>query len=340
MHITQEQLTVDDVLLAPLPGLINSRSEAKMLDSYIFSAPMETVSGPSLIKAQRENNLNQLEVVLSRFIDKENYYNSIQTGQWVAVGLDNYKQVLKYINEKNIDIKIALDIAHGTIPKALDVYTELAQNQNVAAVMSGSLCTIEQAQLAYQYGCTHLRIGIGPGAACTTRIVTGCGWPQLSAVNNIYNIQGWVRNSNIRHLSNFYKKPVLIADGGIRNPGDIVKYLAAGADAVMLGSILANTKEADGWNNGIKCYKGQASKEFHEAILGKTQKYVEGVTTKVWSWENAKSITTVLDEIDSGIRSAISYLGIKSMRELNPSNVLFVKITPAGMRESLPHGAM
>lgn len=330
MFIHQDiKLTVDDVLLVPKVGKLDSRKNAKVrLNPYIFSAPMESVSGYEFSQAATAHP--QLLPVISRFISKEDYYRCIlERPGWHAVGFDNYKEVLSFIKEHNIKVALALDIANGAIPKALKVYKELSNHPNVSSVMSGSICTVDQAIAVLNTGVHCLRVGVGPGSACTTRIVTGCGYPQLSAVNEIYtNTHNWSRHGH----------KFIIADGGIRNSGDIVKYLAAGADAVMLGSMLANTKESDGWSGDYKTYKGQASKEFHQTVLNKEQIYVEGVATKVLNRNHAPTLESVLTQIEAGIASAISYLGLESIEDLKPENVEFIRITSNGMKESQPHG--
>ena len=127
--------------------------------------------------------------------------------------------------------------------------------------MSGTVATAKSARAVYDHGCTHIRVGIGPGSACSTRVVTGCGVPNLTAVFNIYN--EFLTESD---------PPIIIADGGIKASGDIVKYLSAGADAVMVGSLFSKTLESPGWQRSwfdallgkppVKRYRGQASKAF------------------------------------------------------------------------------
>jgi IMP dehydrogenase len=343
MHdlLLREALTTDDVLLVPQVGKLNSRKDAKMsFDPYIYSAPMDCVTGVEL--AQALANLYQ-SPVLSRF-NNLNSEQSLEAARkffqvFIAVGLDSYEEFLNQLSKFNsghssilkLEPNIALDVAHGTTPAALEAYTRLYQHSN--KLMSGSVCTPAQARAAYEAGCSHIRIGIGPGSACTTRIATGCGFPQLSAVHNIYS------SFTSEELNNI----TLIADGGIRNSGDIVKYLAAGANAVMLGSMLANAKESAGWKveeNEIgeevkyKYYRGQASAEFHKDILKREENYIEGVTTRKIMYKDAKPARDILAGIDAGIRSAISYLGLTSIKEINPANTEFIKITQNGMKES------
>ena len=200
--------------------------------------------------------------------------------------------------------------------------------------MSGTVATAESARNVYNYGCTHIRVGIGPGSACSTIIVTGCGVPNLVAIFNIYN----------EFCANI-DKPIIIADGGIKNSGDIVKYLSAGADAVMIGSLFSKTIESPGWTNTwwsrffgrppVKCYRGQASKEFQMDRRGFVSGAPEGVVAKPQHPEY--SLQQIVSQLESGVASALSYLGLKSSKELNPKNVQFIKITQNGVHESKPH---
>ena len=182
-------------------------------------------------------------------------------------------------------------------------------------------------------------------SACTTRTQVGIGVPQLSAVYLINKAMTDMGNRNQVHL---------IADGGIRSPGDSVKYLAAGADGIMMGRALSQTIESAGWieDPGIeiqgrmmvrtgeprvyKQYRGQASAEFQKAILGKANRCPEGASSK--DIEPTGTIEETVEQYRGGVASAISYLGFESIEEIKPDKVHFIKVTNAGYQEGTPHG--
>lgn len=210
--------------------------------------------------------------------------------------------------------------------------------------MSGTIATPESAINVFNAGCNYLRVGIGPGSACTTRIVTGCGVPNLSAVFNIWNAF---------QDPSFSFKPFIIADGGIKSSGDIAKYLAAGADAVMIGNLLSKTKESAGWKvsnyyyylslffpryskyTRYKNYRGQASASFQLTKRGQISGTPEGVEGPrqypEYSYLDFYSSTV------NALRSSLSYLGGKDFQYFSPENIEFILITQNSLAESKPH---
>jgi IMP dehydrogenase len=132
---------------------------------------------------------------------------------------------------------------------------------------------------------------------------------------------------------------ILIADGGIKESGDAVKYLAAGADAIMLGNLLSRTMESAGWSEeGIKHYRGQASSSFQKDFLGKDPDCAEGACSDAFFRDPDVTVKRLVKEFEGGLASALSYLGMTSSAGLNPDKVTFIKITAAAYIESLPHG--
>ena len=329
---TLPKLTTDDVLLTPTIGKLSSRSQADVNKTFIYSSPMDVVTGFDLCKPMIEANQAP---VLCRFLPIAErkralsiYHNSSLF--WYSVGLnkEDYDFLNNYFSSKskNDQVNISVDIAHGATEQAYKLYKLYSEAPWCRAIMSGTVATAEAATYVSDY-CSHIRVGIGPGSACSTRIVTGCGYPNLSAVYEIRDALG----------DDHY----IIADGGIRSSGDIIKYLAAGADGVMLGSMLSSVDESHGWiepfiGKPYKYYRGQASKQFQIERRGKINCAPEGVQSNKKIYKSG-SFSDFNNQIKASIASAISYLGINCIEDLNPHNVKFVRITTSGLQESHPH---
>ena len=354
--LDSEYLSINDVSLVPKRGILKSRNNAK-LEPFIYSAPMDTVTGSEMVDAIYTWGFP----VMSRFPIEEWKTTLFEYGDggplYFAIGAqDTDLQELDDLVSKNKPsfggkwkINIAVDTAHGHSDYALQMIYNLRRKPYINYIMSGSICTPEAALECIAAGATHLRVGIGPGSACTTRLQTGIGVPNLSAVYNIWKAlqDGYaeVNLNGVIHILQFddpsYYK--IIADGGIWNPGDAVKYLAAGANGIMLGLRLSLCKESPGWKETefgtkVKTYRGQASSEFQNDI-GRSNKFIEGVSSTKMTRNEEDEITAqqVFNEFHNGVASAISYLGLTSIQELNPDNVEFIKITPSGYNEGLPH---
>ena len=356
-----EFLTIDDVSLVPKFGTLNSRSEA-ILKPFIYSAPMDTVTGYALTDAMLKAGEYP---VVSRFLKESELKDTITSfaknpNCFFAVGFDKglstFLDIVSTISDKyewtsDTKINLALDIAHGDMAKAHATSKVLRSYGFVGNIMSGSICTPDAAIRAIESGCTHLRIGVGPGAVCSTRRMTGVGVPQLSAV---YLIAKTVQEQmNLNHIQ-------IIADGGIKEPGDAVRYLAAGATGIMLGSVLSRTLESAGWESITdyeiqdyskpisgppavtttlkKQYRGQASASFQTSQFGQSHRCPEGVTSNSFTWDGESTVDKLVGKFRGGCSSAISYLGIESMSALTPANVEFIRITPSAHIEGAPNG--
>jgi IMP dehydrogenase len=280
--------------------------------------------------------------VLSRFINKGEHIQCSQKywghpSVFFAIGFNTLTDNSFWMKSSD-PVNVALDIAHGDMVKAHETTASLRENPFVGHIMSGSICTVDAALRAVKHGCTHLRIGVGPGAACTTRIKTGVGAPNLSAV---YRIHKHLENHNLRNGT------TLIADGGVKEPGDAAKYLAAGADAVMMGSALSKTRESAGWRqssgtvNGryaySKSYRGQASADFQNAIFGKANACPEGAASAPFRWDNKTYLHSIVDQFRGGVSSSCSYIGATSIKDMRHV-AEFIKVTSAGYLEGTPHG--
>lgn len=254
----------------------------------------------------------------------------LRVGAAVGISIDTMKRVQRLVNV-GVDI-ITLDSAHGHSIGAINTLKEIRNCFPKLAIVGGNIVTAQAAKDLIDAGANILKIGIGPGSICTTRIVTGVGMPQLTAISNIYQ---YTRKKNIK----------LISDGGIKFSGDIVKAIAAGSDCVMIGSLLAGTDEAPGeeiiyQGRKFKTYVGMGSiaamkrgskdRYFQTNI----QKLVpEGIEARV---PYKGSVKDVIYQLCGGLRSGMGYCGTPTINDLM-KNANFVKITKSGLRESHPH---
>ena len=221
---------------------------------------------------------------------------------------------------------ICVDVAHGHSKEVnRTVRTVRAKHKSNILIIAGNVATYAGAYYLAAAGADVIKVGIGPGSVCTTRIKTGYGVPQLTAIMECSKVD--------RHI---------IADGGIRYPGDAVKALAAGADMVMLGGMLAGTDETPGevieqGGRRIKRFRGMASKEAQEDFMGSMQEWktAKGVALEVACKGPARQV--ILD-IMGGIRSGMTYCGASEIRDLK-RKAQFIEITAAGRIEGTPHGS-
>jgi IMP dehydrogenase len=236
--------------------------------------------------------------------------------------------------EAGVDL-IVVDTAHGHSRHVLAAVERIKRQSNAVQVVAGNIATSEGAKALIDSGADAIKVGIGPGSICTTRIVAGVGVPQLTAVMDAVEA---ARASNT---------PV-IADGGIKYSGDLAKALAAGADCVMIGSLLAGTDETPGevflyQGRSYKTYRGMGSvsamargsadRYFQQDIKDSLKLVPEGVEGQV-PYKGAAS--TVLHQLAGGLRAAMGYVGAKNLEELH-QKAEFVRISSAGLRESHVH---
>lgn len=334
-------LSTDDVLLQPSYGKVASRSDIPLWP-YIYSAPMDTVTD---INSYFKFLNNGVIPVLSRiFLDKiikcinfdiergdinlELYFQGFFS---IGSSIEDFEKIKKLYNSLNVvhkpNLKIAVDIAHGWSVNGMDQIKRL-QDLGIRNIMSGSIATPEAVVELFDAGTTHVRAGIGGGAMCSTRVMTGCGVPNLS---NIFTLYKEIRDAQRIGKDNM----VLIADSGIKNPGDIVKYISAGADAVMIGTLFASCSDSPApLVDGKKIHRGQASRSFQVERLGTLRNNcAEGIEKALTP---DITIKEKVEWIDGGVRSAISYLGQKKLSDLNPRNVKFLRTSHASLSESYP----
>jgi IMP dehydrogenase len=217
---------------------------------------------------------------------------------------------------------ILIDVANGHSSYAVEAVKSLRQLfGNALHIMAGTVSTWDGFARLADAGADSIRVGIGGGSACTTRVVSAHGVPTLSSI------------IDIRERVDYGEGPTLIADGGIRNSGDAAKALAAGAQALMLGRLLAGTTESPGEVlNGYKSFRGMASREAQEAGRGVVSG-VEGVSTTI---PFVGSVDNIINNFNAGLRSALSYTGVDNLIDFH-SEVLYNRVTSSTLNETKPH---
>lgn len=332
-------LTFDDVLLVPGYNGIKSRqmvtTEVEICnDTFIIplvSSNMDTVTGVAM--ADAISALGGL-AILHRFMTiDENVkdFKSLKSPEHVAfsVGIgDNGLERAEALFAAGAKY-CCVDVAHGHSKEVNRTIRSLKEKyKDNLAVIAGNVATYAGADYLAAAGADIIKVGIGSGSVCTTRIKTGYGVPQLTAIQDCRKVD--------RHI---------IADGGIRSPGDIVKALAAGADLVMLGGMLAGTDEtpgkiieqvgANGEIERFKQFRGMASKEAQEDFMGHMAEWktAEGVQTKV---KYKGPVADIIRDIMGGLRSGLTYSGAQTIKDLQ-RKAQFMEITPSGRIEGTPH---
>ena len=333
-------LTFDDVLLMPRHSEMNSRRspnlESKVTKNFslktpIISANMDTVTGSQMaIKMAELGGLG----ILHRFMTPEEQVNEVKLmvekirplGLPVAASIGVKEEGMRradLLADAGVDI-FTIDIAHGDSVMMLEVLDYVKKKYPKIDVIAGNTAMPDGVKRLIDHGADSVKVGIGPGSMCTTRIITGCGVPQLTAVAMCVEE---ARKHNV---------PV-IADGGIKTSGDIVKAFAAGAQTVMLGSMLSGCLETPGEiEGGRKRYRGMASKDAQVSWRGELPKGMaaEGEAR----WVPCKgSVENIIHELCGGIRSGMTYLNANNIADIN-SNALFMEMSASGMMESKPHG--
>lgn len=257
-------------------------------------------------------------------------YDRLLVGAAIGVTDDCIERTTALVNA-GVDV-VVLDSAHGHSKNIINKVKEVKEAFPELPVIAGNIATGEAAKALIEAGADAIKVGIGPGSICTTRVVAGIGVPQITAINDVYEV------------AKEYDIPV-IGDGGIKYSGDISKAVAAGADVIMLGSLLAGCDESPGENEiyqgrRFKTYRGMGSLAAMEKgskdryfQTGSKKLVPEGVEGRV---PYKGPVSDTIFQLIGGLRSGMGYCGapnIKAMKE----NAVFVKITGAGLRESHPH---
>ncbi len=344
-----------------LKGIVTNRdlrfekNDEKLITEVMTKKNLITVgNGTSLDEAEvilQQNKIEKLPVVSDDYkllglitfsditklklkpIANKDKYGRLRVAAAIGVSLDSIDRAIALV-ESGVDA-IVVDTAHGHSKRVGDLVKKLKNYKFGIDIVVGNIATAEAAKFLIKCGVDAIKVGIGPGSICTTRIVAGVGVPQLSAIIDVCN--------------EVKSKIPVIADGGIKYTGDIVKAIAAGASSVMLGSMLAGTKESPGETiiyegRKFKSYRGMGSIEsmkkgssdryFQEDELDFKKLVPEGIVGRVpYKGDMVESIYQFV----GGLRAGMGYCGAKNIEVLQ-KNSNFVKITSSGIAESHPHG--
>lgn len=336
-----ECLTFDDLLIVPQYSDIDSRSEVSLASWYnelplelpILSSPMDTVTGAEMAKAMSDRGALGVVHRFMSISDQVDLVCDLEYNQDVpcvaAVGVseDEYNRVVALWDNGVRDF--CIDVAHGhhkNVAKMLDFILGRA-GEGEAFIIAGSIATARGYEFLAENGADVVRAGIGAGSICSTRTTTSVGVPMASM---LMEIEAY-RQDTCCDVK-------VLADGGFRNAGTIVKALALGADYVMLGSMLAGTEEAPGNvftapdNKQYKVYRGMASQAASEAHRG-VAKSIEGISTTI---PFKGPVGAILDDIAANMRSGLSYVGARTLDELR-ENAVFIRQTEASRVEGFTH---
>ncbi len=342
----KEALTFDDVLLLPkYSGVLPSNTNIflRLTDKISLKVPflssaMDTVTESKMaIAIAKEGGLG----VIHRNLDIKKQSNEIKkvkekkllVGAAIGTNKEDIERARSLISN-GVDL-IVIDTAHGHSEKVLRTLLKIKKIIKNIPVCVGNIATGEAAKKLYNSGADIIKVGIGPGSICTTRMVAGIGVPQISA---IMEVKKALKKKKIK----------IISDGGIKFSGDIAKALAAGADAIMMGSIFAGTDESPGkkFRYKGKIYKqyrgmgsigamsaGSANRYFQKKHTDKSKFVPEGVEGRV---EYKGKVSKIIYQLQGGLRSSMGYIGAKNLADIN-KRAKFIKITKAGFYESMVH---
>jgi len=260
-------------------------------------------------------------------------HGRLRVGAAVGVG-DNRLEHVEALLKAGTDV-IVVDTAHGHSKKVIEAVEDIKKSFPNAQIIAGNVATKEGAKALIDAGADGIKVGVGPGSICTTRVVAGVGVPQLTAVNECATV------------ANKYDRTV-IADGGIKFSGDVTKAIGAGAHCVMIGSLLAGTDESPGelelyQGRSYKVYRGMGSlgamkegskdRYFQDSVDNSSKLVPEGIEGRV---PYRGPLAATIFQLVGGLRSGMGYLGCRTIEELR-QNAKFVRISPAGLRESHVH---
>lgn len=322
----------------------------KIMTKDLITVPL----GTSLEEAEKLFHKHKIEKIL--MVDEESHLKGLITYkdilkriQYPHASKDNYGQLrvgaavgvadetldrAKALIEAKVDV-LVVDTAHGHSQRVLDTVKMLKKEFPKLELIAGNIGTSKAAQDLIDLGVDAVKVGVGPGTICTTRIITGAGIPQITAIADVFKV---TRETEVP----------LIADGGIKYSGDITKAISAGASSVMLGNLLAGTAESPGeiviyQGRSYKIYRGMGSIEalregsrdryFQDSPLGESKLVPEGIEGRV---PYKGSVAPIIYMMTGGLKAGMGYAGCRTIKELQ-DRAKFIKVTPAGIRESHVH---
>ncbi|MDG1846974.1 MAG: IMP dehydrogenase [Acidimicrobiales bacterium] len=338
-------LTFDDVLLVPRRSSIRSRQDVTLttrltrnisIELPIIAANMDTVCEEEMALAlARLGGVG----IIHRFLPVETQAQMVENVKHenssfivgAAVGTDHDAVIRsKALVSAGVDV-LVLDIAHGHAEHSINALKELKNVFPDTDVIAGNIATLAGAEDLFEAGADAIKVGVGPGGVCTTRVVAGVGVPQLTAISSASEV------------------PIpTIADGGIKSSGDIAKAIAAGADTVMIGSMFAGTKESPGDVESspkglVKRVRGMAS---FEAIEARALRFGEPVDDEYFEQRAPEGVegvvpykgevSKVITQLVAGLKSGMSYSNARTISEFW-EKAEFIRITPTGLKENQPH---
>ncbi len=325
---TVGQVMTSENLITANPGITIEKAEKIMLKNRIEKLPIINKSG--ILKGL---------ITIKDIDNKQEYPNAckdklgrLMCAAAVSTGKDTIERV-KALVAVGVDL-IVVDSAHGHSQGIIDVVSKIRAKYPNLDLAAGNIVTSDAAKALISAGANVVKVGIGPGSICTTRVIAGVGMPQITAINDVYN---YCKIKNV----------AVIADGGIKYSGDAIKAIAAGASCVMMGGTLAGTSEAPGEEiilNGrkYKTYVGMgsiaamkrgSSDRYFQSNTTEKKLVPEGIEARV-SFKG--QVKDVIYQFCGGIRSGMGYCGADTIVKLI-SNAKFVRITNAGLKESHPH---
>jgi len=333
-------ISFDDVLIVPSHTTVRSRSDIALTDFLnplnvpVLASCMDTITGHKMLK---QMELSGGIGILHRYMSEQDMLKQMLAAelkgpQCAAVGLVRRDKAridmfIDAFNDKNSGIHnlwLCVDIAHGDSPDAIDTIKYIKDRNSQVTVIGPNVATASGIKAISDAGAELVRVGIGGGSVCTTRIKTGCGLPTLQSIIDGASV---AKETGIK----------LLADGGVRYPGDVAKALAGGAAGVIIGGMLAGTDCTPVWTEegDIVSYRGMASGDARAEFTGQAPTMVEGAVRTV-KCKSVGSTKKVILEIEEGIRSAMSYVGAHNAQEFY-DNADLRRHTTASMKESHPH---
>ena len=341
-RITAKGYSFNDVLIVPKYNKIASRREVNLqtqvtknykIDIPIIAANMDTICEAEMaIALGKMGGLGIIHRFLSikdqvKEVEKVKKHKLITAA---AIGVKDIEERVKALVKAKVDI-LVLDVAHGHSKRAGKTLDYIKANYPKVDVMVGNIATKDAAEYFISKKADAIKVGIGPGAMCTTRVMTGAGIPQITAIMDVYEAS--------------QNRVPICADGGIKCPGDVVKAIGAGANTVMIGSLLSGTKESPGkiitkGKNKFKEHRGMAS---YLATVKKMKMdgkkvnkdvHVEG---EMMLAPYQGPISPIINKFLGGLASGMTYTGSKNIDSLR-GKADFIEISPAGYSESIAHG--